>query len=611
VRLKENKAYYANRWINTARLKQEKAYGRPVFAKIGELTGKIGLLTLLSQQFKKVFGLLDLSKGSGQGNTSLVCHGNQLMALHENDMPYILQVLCSGAIETIRRAKFEGKGKEDIPHFTAHPKEDKETGELHFFSYNIRSLPHLTYGVLDRNNRLTKSIPIELPNGPAMMHDMALTRTYAIFLYMPLFFRPKEMMGGHGFPFVFEPNEPSKFALLPRDAEDESSIQWFDLPAGMIFHTANAWEDEDGRVNLYACSTSEYSLGELLSSKSTRYGPVSPTSPQPPRPAGGSLSTSIATTGHTWPAGGSLSTSIATTGHTWGISGRTGGPSMKSVKGGFVPGAHGGISIFNSSMALFDGKSVDGKSGGSKVSMGGTGRGNPASFAVPNKFIRGMSLGNSMVSNFSDLSPSGKRDVLNMSGSEEEGDKFTLFHFVFDPKTGVASQRKLLDPSDCCDAYLLEYPVINPLYLSRANRYVYLATFCDGMKTSGVVKVDLTKPAFNNIAGTIEFGRKRFGGECIFVPREGLNDGSGEESKEEKGKREHEEDDGYLLTIVYDGKVRRSFMLIYCARTMEELAEVDLKCRVPFGFHGLFMSEREMSETRVHQCDDVKGLGNV
>ena len=67
--MKENKAYYANRWINTARLKQEKAYGRPVFAKIGELTGKIGLLTLLSQQFKKVFGLLDLSKGSGQGNT--------------------------------------------------------------------------------------------------------------------------------------------------------------------------------------------------------------------------------------------------------------------------------------------------------------------------------------------------------------------------------------------------------------------------------------------------------------------------------------------------------------------------------------------------------------
>jgi carotenoid cleavage dioxygenase-like enzyme len=33
-------------------------------------------------------------------------------------------------------------------------------------------------------------------------------------------------------------------------AADDSGMRWFDLPAHMVFHVANAWEEEDGTVKV-------------------------------------------------------------------------------------------------------------------------------------------------------------------------------------------------------------------------------------------------------------------------------------------------------------------------------------------------------------------------
>lgn len=569
VRLKNGKAFYANRWIETSRLKQERAYGRPVFMKIGELTGKSGLLTLISQKLKARLGILDLSKGSGQANTNLTFHANKVLALHEMDLPYVIKVLCSGAIETIRRASIgppasqkppEARTKNPkaerrtdppatanyppplrkIEEFTAHPKVDQETGEMHFFGYNLYSAPHLTYGVLDAEGNLVKSIPIDLPNGPAMMHDMALTKRYAIFLYMPLFFRPKEMVVS-GFPFIFDPEMPSKFALLPRDAADASEIVWFNLPAGMIFHVANAWDEEgkDGpKVHLYACSTSDYTLNELVSSNSTK--------------------------GIHWSR---EDVSVTPKNNTPYCLTRKAEQNSADM-GRFIPGAHGGMGMSTRGDATVD------------------------FAAIPRRQLHAM--GDPAISLRAASSKS--RDILNMSGeetkSEEDRDTFALFHFTFDPATGLATQRRIVDPKqEDCDAYLLEFPIINPRYAMRPNRYVYMATFCDGMKANGFVKCDLTKDEGGGwatmVVGKVEYGKQRFGGECVFVPP------PGEEGGEEG---EGEEDEGWLITLVYDARVRKSFLLVYDAGTMEVVAEIDLKTRVPFGFHGLFLGEDDLQK---------------
>lgn len=560
IRIKDNKASYANRWIQTSRLKQEKAYKRPVFVKIGEMVGVKGLLSLISMNVKRIFGILDLSQGHGQANTNLVYHGKRLMALHEQDLPYYLQVLCSGAIETIERSKIEAKdGEQPFKQFTAHPKIDTETGEMHFFSYNLKEAPYLTYGVLDENGKLIKSVPIDLPSGPAMMHDMALTSKYAIFLYMPLFFRPEEMVKGEGFPFVFDPTHPSKFALLPRNATTGDEIQWFDLPAGMIFHTANAW-DEGDLVHLYACSVSQYAhLGELLSSTSTKYPNLSITD------------------------------------------------GSKRV---VISGAHGGMSLFST------GQSVD-------KAQTATG----LSFTVPSKFISTSNMSTDggddsirSASSPSDLetvteeaSPieswrasvdqkypsstvplskskklSASFDMLNLSASEDNKcvASTTLVHFTFDTKTGQACQRKLVEQHHY-GGYMLEFPIINERCLSKPNRYVYLSTFCDGMKTNGIIKVDISEGAVNqedngngNVVGQAFYGEKRFGGECAFVPYL--------DSKEE--------DDGCLMSFVYDSIKKSSFLVVYDAKDMKEIAEVDIQGRVPYGFHCMFLKEHELRE---------------
>ena len=43
-------------------------------------------------------------------------------------------------------------------------------------------------------------------------------------------------------PFHFYKNKPSRFGLLPRYADNEAGIRWFELPGTVIFHTANAWQ---------------------------------------------------------------------------------------------------------------------------------------------------------------------------------------------------------------------------------------------------------------------------------------------------------------------------------------------------------------------------------
>jgi carotenoid cleavage dioxygenase-like enzyme len=54
-------------------------------------------------------------------------------------------------------------------------------------------------------------------------------------------------------PFRFRPELGSRIGLLPHTATSGSEMVWFTLPAFMVFHTANAWEEKDGRVQVGGC----------------------------------------------------------------------------------------------------------------------------------------------------------------------------------------------------------------------------------------------------------------------------------------------------------------------------------------------------------------------
>ncbi|XP_010532802.1 PREDICTED: 9-cis-epoxycarotenoid dioxygenase NCED6, chloroplastic [Tarenaya hassleriana] len=123
----------------------------------------------------------------------------------------------------------------------------------------------------------------------------------------------------------------------------------------------------------------------------------------------------------------------------------------------------------------------------------------------------------------------------------------------------------------------LEAGQINRDLLGRKTRFVYLAIADPWPKCSGIAKVDLE----NGAVSEFRYGTQRFGGEPFFVPAK-------------NGDEEGEEDDGFLIGFVRDEEREESEFVVVDAATMEQVAVVRLPERVPYGFHGTFVSEEEM-----------------
>ena len=71
-------------------------------------------------------------------------------------------------------------------------------------------------------------------------------------------------------------------------------------------------------------------------------------------------------------------------------------------------------------------------------------------------------------------------------------------------------------------------------------------------------------------------GERCFAGEPVFIPREG----------------QVEEDNGYLLSIVYDASIHRSYLVILDAQNITSpLAKCHLNHHLPQGFHGTWTSQ--------------------
>ncbi|GMY22480.1 carotenoid 9,10(9',10')-cleavage dioxygenase 1 isoform X1 [Fagus crenata] len=247
LRIKDGKATYVSRYVRTSRIKQEEYFGGAKFMKIGDLKGLFGLLMVNMQMLRGKLKVLDISYGTGKANTALVYHHGKLLALSEADKPYALKVLEDGDLQTLGMLDYDNR----LAHsFTAHPKVDPFTGEMFTFGYS-HTLPYITYRVISKDGVMHDPVPITISD-PIMMHDFAITENYAIFMDLPLYFRPKEMVKENKLIFTFDATKKSRFGVLPRYAKNELQIRWFELPNCFIFHNANAWEEED-EVVLITC----------------------------------------------------------------------------------------------------------------------------------------------------------------------------------------------------------------------------------------------------------------------------------------------------------------------------------------------------------------------
>lgn len=227
VHIENGKATYCNRYVQTYGFKREREAKRAIWT---------GLLE--PSQPAETEG-----KFKNAANTALVWHANQLLALWEGGEPHAIKV---PSLETVGSYNYHGKLTSA---FTAHPKIDAETGEMMFFGYSLAQPPYLKYSVVSESGELLRTVPIDLPVG-VIMHDFAITANYTIFMDLPMTFRLERLQQGKP-AFLFEPETPSRFGILPRHG-DNNSIRWFEAPACYVFHTLNAYEEGD-EVVLVAC----------------------------------------------------------------------------------------------------------------------------------------------------------------------------------------------------------------------------------------------------------------------------------------------------------------------------------------------------------------------
>ncbi|BAZ40464.1 hypothetical protein NIES4101_64250 [Calothrix sp. NIES-4101] len=156
--------------------------------------------------------------------------------------------------------------------------------------------------------------------------------------------------------------------------------------------------------------------------------------------------------------------------------------------------------------------------------------------------------------------------------SDPDGDIPRLHQWRFHLITGEVCEQML-------DDVPAEFPRVNENFLGRKTRYGYAGKMAQGSMPlfDGLIKYDND----NGKSQTHEFGQGRYGGESVFVPFPNATS----------------EDEGWLITFVYDSQEDTSELVVVNAQDVnaEPVARVLIPQRVPYGFHGAWVSEEQLS----------------
>ncbi len=218
VRLDEGRAsWYRNRWVRSPELVEA----------LGEEAGNRTL--------------------GGSNNTHVIGHAGRTWAIVEAGSP---PVELTDELETIGVNDFFGTLPDQA--FSAHPKIDPDTGDLHAMAYSWPGFEdHVQYVHVGRDGRVIKTVDVPVP-GMVMMHDMSLTEHYVVIYDLPVTVSGGLLERGMNFPFAWNANYAPRVGLLPRDGTGADVI-WCEVAPCYVFHPMNAYEDEAGNVILDIC----------------------------------------------------------------------------------------------------------------------------------------------------------------------------------------------------------------------------------------------------------------------------------------------------------------------------------------------------------------------
>ena len=170
-------------------------------------------------------------------NTNVIGHAGRTYAIVEAGAP---PIELSHELDTLRISSLDGT----LPHaFSAHPKRDPRTGELHTMTYWWGWGNQLQYVVVGTDGRVRRTVDIPVPGGP-MVHDVAITEKYVLVLDLPCVFNLEAAMSGAGLPYFWDPDYEARIGLLPREGSADD-VKWVSIDPCYIFHPMNAYDDGD------------------------------------------------------------------------------------------------------------------------------------------------------------------------------------------------------------------------------------------------------------------------------------------------------------------------------------------------------------------------------
>ena len=140
------------------------------------------------------------------------------------------------------------------------------------------------------------------------------------------------------------------------------------------------------------------------------------------------------------------------------------------------------------------------------------------------------------------------------------------YQWRLSPAMGKVAERQIDDLG-------LDFPRVPDALVGQKHRYGYFAQFGRGAPTvDGYHKLDIATGQRQSHM----LGDGRTGSEAVFVPADGGTN----------------EDDGYLLSFVYDPSDKASELVILSAANLndEPVARIHLNARVPAGFHGSWIT---------------------
>ncbi|MBO2445946.1 carotenoid oxygenase family protein [Actinomadura barringtoniae] len=180
--------------------------------------------------------------------------------------------------------------------YSAHPKRDPVTGELHAVSYGPFRGNSVQYTVTGVDGRIRRAVDIPV-DARTMMHDFSLTERHVVLYHLPVVLdlrvllrsRPGRtlgsllnrlagspmpgplarglmrasslrQMGMAGVPFRWDTGHRPRVGVMPREGSG-SDIRWFDVGPSFVYHALNAYDEGDRVVLEVARHSKVYADG--------------------------------------------------------------------------------------------------------------------------------------------------------------------------------------------------------------------------------------------------------------------------------------------------------------------------------------------------------------